>query len=267
MSDLDSAQAVEGLRDHLLDKRWPSDPKACPPGKQAGVKAALGALCQPGAVCASRRILESAWERGYVSKNWAATKGKRAKVKGARRPAAGSTTSRSSRCSTPHTRSTSTARARTPATPDAGRCSHASSSGAMRVSEASQLQRRDVKWSRGVIHVPASKTAAGIARDVPMHRMLFDAIGEWWTRHPDQRPEALLFATATGQARDRNNIRNRVLEPGAQARRGAARERDSSDSFPTRERDDGAGSPTSPRTRDEGPRSPGGRRRAMTSAT
>jgi integrase len=29
--------------------------------------------------------------------------------------------------------------------------------GAMRVSEAAQLQRRDVKWSRAVIHIPAAR--------------------------------------------------------------------------------------------------------------
>jgi integrase len=50
--------------------------------------------------------------------------------------------------------------------------------GALRVSEVAQLQRRDVKWSRAVIQIPASKTAAGIAHDVPMHRMLFDALAE-----------------------------------------------------------------------------------------
>jgi integrase len=37
--------------------------------------------------------------------------------------------------------------------------------GTLRVSEVAQLQRRDVKRSRGVIQIPASKTAAGIARD------------------------------------------------------------------------------------------------------
>jgi hypothetical protein len=72
---------------------------------------------------------------------------------------------------------------------------------AVRPGEASQA------WSRAVIQIPASKTAAGIARDVPMHRMLFDAMSEWWSRHPDDRPEALLFPTATGRQRDRNNIR------------------------------------------------------------
>jgi integrase len=90
-----------------------------------------------------------------------------------------------------------------------------------------------------VIQIPASKTAAGIARDVPMHRMLFDAMSEWWSRHPDDRPEALLFPTATGRQRDRNNIRNRVLHPSIKRAEGLLRERKSNDTFPTRERPDG----------------------------
>jgi integrase len=72
-----------------------------------------------------------------------------------------------------------------------------------------------------------------------MHRMLFAAMGEWWARHPDPRPDALLFAPARGTRRDRNNIRNRVLAPAVAAAELLLEERGSSDSFPTRERDDG----------------------------
>jgi integrase len=107
------------------------------------------------------------------------------------------------------------------------------------MSEAAQLQRRDVNWSRAVIHIPASKTAAGIARDVSMHRMLFDAMSEWWARHPDDRPDALLFATATGRQRDRNDVRNRVLNPSIKRDETLLHERKSNDTFPTRERGDG----------------------------
>jgi integrase len=72
-----------------------------------------------------------------------------------------------------------------------------------------------------------------------MHRMLFGAMSEWWTRHLDDRADALLFATATGRQRDRNNIRNRVLNPSIKHAETLLRERKSNDSFPTRERADG----------------------------
>lgn len=44
---------------------------------------------------------------------------------------------------------------------------------------------------------------------------------------------------ATGRARDRNNIRNRVLNPSIKRAEALLRERKSSDSAPTRERSDG----------------------------
>jgi hypothetical protein len=55
--------------------------------------------------------------------------------------------------------------------------------------------------SRAVRHVPPS--LGGV---VLVH-------AEWWVRHPDQRPKALLFATATGTPRDKDNARERVLMP------------------------------------------------------
>ena len=184
-------------------------------------------------------ILESAWERGHISKNWAATKGKRAKVK--KRAKMGNWVDYE-----PLVALLDAAHEIDLAGPPGGHAQHRTPSAARLPvprgdarSEAAQLQRRDVKWSRGVIHIPASKTAAGIARDVPMHRMLFDAMSEWWTRHPGERPDALLFPTATGRQRDRNNIRNRVLSPSIKRAESLFRERKSSDSFPTRERSDG----------------------------
>jgi integrase len=184
-------------------------------------------------------LLEVAWERGYISKNWAATKGKRAKVK--KRAKVGNWVDYEplvALLDAAHEIDLAGLRADTRNT---GRrallgCLFL---GAMRVSEVAQLQRRDVKWSRAVIQIPASKTAAGIARDVPMHRMLFDAMSEWWARHPDDRPDALLFPTATGRQRDRNNIRNRVLNPSLKQAEAILRERKGNDSFPTRERADG----------------------------
>lgn len=84
--------------------------------------------------------------------------------------------------------------------------------GALRVSEACKLERRDVNWERGTIRVRDAKTPAGY-RDVPVHRMLFKVMLQWWTRHPDTRPKALLFPTARGTPRDKDNARMRVLLP------------------------------------------------------
>jgi integrase len=68
-----------------------------------------------------------------------------------------------------------------------------------------------------------------------MHRMFFSVMSEWWARHPDARQEALLFPTANGTQRDRNNIRNRVLNPAVRRAEELLRERRSDDSFPTKE--------------------------------
>jgi integrase len=228
----------EELRDHLLDKRWPRDPKACPPGKKPGAKR-LSARSVNQVLSVLSAILESAWERGHISKNWAATKGKRAKVK--KRAKVGNWVDYEplvALLDAAHEIDLVGPRADTRNT---GRRALLACLflGAMRVSEAAQLQRRDVKWSRAVLHIPASKTAVGIARDVPMHRMLLDAMCEWWTRHPDDRPDVLLFATATGRQGDRNNIRNRVLNPSIKRAETLLRERKSNDSLPTRERADG----------------------------
>ncbi|MEY2477063.1 MAG: Phage integrase family [Actinomycetota bacterium] len=48
-----------------------------------------------------------------------------------------------------------------------------------------------------------------------------------------------MFATARGTRRDRNNIRNRVLAPAVEAAEQLLDERDSCDSFPTKQREDG----------------------------
>jgi integrase len=213
-------------------------PGGLPARQEAQLEAALGAFSQPSPFRLTG-ILESAWKRGYVSKNWGATKGRRATVR--RRARAGSWIDYEplvALLDAAHAIDLTCHRADTRNT---GRRALLACLflGAMRVSEAAQLQCRDVKWSRGVIQIPASKTAAGIAREVPMHRMLFDVMGEWWSRHPDPRPDALLVATAKGTRRDRNNIRNRVIAPAVEAAQQLLHERDSSDSFPTKQCEDG----------------------------
>jgi integrase len=238
VSDFDSPKAVEDLRDHLLDERWPTDPARCPPGRKPGATR-LSARSVNQILSVFSAILESAEERGHVSKNWAATKGKRAKTK--RRAKTGSWVDYEplvALLDAAHEIDLTCQRADTRNT---GRRALLACLflGAMRISEVAQLQRRDVKWSRGVIHIPASKTAAGISREVPMLRMFFDVVSEWWARHPDPRPDALLFPTANGTQRDRNNIRNRVLNPSITRAEELLRKRKSSDSFPTKQRDDG----------------------------
>lgn len=238
ISEFNSAAAVEALRDHLLDKRWPEDPERCPPGKRPGTRR-LSARSVNQLLSVFSGILESAWERGLLARNWAAMKGKRAKEK--RRSKTGSWVDYEplvALLDAAHWLDLSGPRSDTRNT---GRRALLACLflGAMRVSEVALLQRRDVKWSRGVVNIPASKTAAGIARDVPMHRMLFDTMLEWWGRHSDERPEALLFPTANGTQRDRNNIRNRVLNPAVRLAEQLLAEGGSSDSFPTKEADDG----------------------------
>jgi hypothetical protein len=97
LSSFDNPEAVEGLRDHPLDKRWPSDPESCRPRKKPGAKR-RSARSVNQILSIPSSILASAWERGYVSENCDATKGKRAKVRKRPKSATGSTTSASASC-------------------------------------------------------------------------------------------------------------------------------------------------------------------------
>jgi integrase len=238
VSDFDSPRAIEDLRDHLLDKRWPTDTKKCLPGRKPGSKR-LSARSVNQILSVLSAILESATERGHLSKNWAATKGKRAKTR--KRPKTGSWVDYEPLMAVLDAAHEIDLKGQRADTRNTGRRALLACLflGAMRVSEVAQLQRRDVKWSRGVIYIPASKTAAGIAREVPMHRLLFALMSEWWIRHPDRRLDALLFPTANGTQRDRNNIRNRVLNPAIARAEQLLGERRSNDSFPTKELEDG----------------------------
>jgi integrase len=82
----------------------------------------------------------------------------------------------------------------------------------LRVSEACELRWRDVDLANGRITVGSAKTAAGV-REVDIRAVLRDELlaykaGRRRTDHDD-----LVFTTAERTARDKDNVRSKVLEP------------------------------------------------------
>jgi integrase len=221
---------VKKLRSHLRDKRWPSKPYTgpawdergeCPPGKVPDARR-LSASSVNDILSVLSTILESARQDELIDSNAAAAKGTRAKVE--RRAKLGTwldydqvvallDASQDIDLTSSHY-------------PNLGRRAFNGSLylGALRVSEACKLERRDVNWERGTIRIRDAKTSAGY-RDVPMHRMLFDVMAEWWTRHSDTRPKALLFPTANGTPRNKDNAHERVLLPAVRRAGGLLEER------------------------------------------
>lgn len=238
-----------------------------PARQETRLEAPLGALCEPSSLGALGDPRVGLGARLHREELWAATKGKRAKVK--KRARVGDWVDYEPLVALPDAAHEIDLAGPWADTRNTGRRALLACLflGGMRVPEAAQLQRRDVRWSRGVIHIPASKTAAGIARDVPMHRMLFEAISEWWARHPSERPDALLFATATGRQRDRNNIRNRVLAPAIKRAEALLRDPRATTASQRASAPTARASRTYPPTRGGGRRSPGGRRPDTTNAT
>ncbi len=82
----------------------------------------------------------------------------------------------------------------------------------LRVSELCQLRWRWVDLDRGLLHVHKSKTKAGV-RDVPLPTALIDALADWKARSPHSRQRDLVFPTATGGARDKDNVNKRIMRP------------------------------------------------------
>jgi integrase len=81
----------------------------------------------------------------------------------------------------------------------------------LRVSEACGLRWRDVDLSNGRLTISGSKTAAG-ARRVDILPVLHDELAAHKAASPSG-PEALVFRTARGRPRNRDNVRERVLAP------------------------------------------------------
>ncbi len=80
----------------------------------------------------------------------------------------------------------------------------------LRVSEACALRWRDVDLGSGRITVRASKTAAGV-RQVNILPVLRDELARY--RPADADPDALVFTTARGAPRDKDNVARRVMTP------------------------------------------------------
>jgi len=87
----------------------------------------------------------------------------------------------------------------------------------LRVSELCALRWSDVDLERELIHVRRSKTPAGV-RSVPIGALLLSELRTWSDASRSagaKKPPAaaLVYPTARGSERDRNNIRTRVLAP------------------------------------------------------
>jgi integrase len=81
-----------------------------------------------------------------------------------------------------------------------------------RASEACGMLWRDVDLANSRIHVGRSKTQAGL-REIPLLPLLRDELAAHKAASPQTGPDDLVFPTATGRSRDKDNIRNRVLRP------------------------------------------------------
>lgn len=81
----------------------------------------------------------------------------------------------------------------------------------LRIGELCALRWRDVDLAGGWLHVSDSKTDAG-RRKVKLRGALRDELLAVRARH-QAGPDAFVFATRTGGAPSRDNVRNRVLSP------------------------------------------------------
>lgn len=82
----------------------------------------------------------------------------------------------------------------------------------LRVGEACDLRWRDVDLANGRLHVGRSKTAAGV-REVQVLPLLRDELAAWKATSRRTAEADRVFTTATGAARDKDNVRARVLAP------------------------------------------------------
>jgi integrase len=82
----------------------------------------------------------------------------------------------------------------------------------LRVSEACELCWRDVDLANGRIYVGHSKTPAGL-REIPLLPLLRDELAAHKAAARDIEADGPVFPSASGQRRDKDNVRTRVLEP------------------------------------------------------
>jgi integrase len=81
-----------------------------------------------------------------------------------------------------------------------------------RASEVCEMRWRDVDLANGRIQVGRSKTQAGL-REIPLLPLLRDELAAHKAASHATGPDDPVFPTARGKFRDKDNIRNRVLEP------------------------------------------------------
>lgn len=82
----------------------------------------------------------------------------------------------------------------------------------LRADEAASLTWRDVDLANGRLTVGRAKTSAGM-REVDLLAILRDELVGLKTSSPRVGPDDPVFVTSSGKARDRNNLRQRVVAP------------------------------------------------------
>jgi integrase/recombinase XerC len=83
----------------------------------------------------------------------------------------------------------------------------------LRVSELCSLRWRAIDLAKGRLTVEESKTEAGEGRHVDLTPMLLGELKLHRAPNPDAGRDDLVFPTASGQKRDRHNVRSRILLP------------------------------------------------------
>lgn len=82
----------------------------------------------------------------------------------------------------------------------------------LRAHELCQLLWRDIDLSNGRLHVGRSKTQAGL-REIDLLPILHATLAGHKVGRDHTDPDDLVFPTGTGGPREKDNLRNRVLEP------------------------------------------------------
>ncbi len=82
----------------------------------------------------------------------------------------------------------------------------------LRVTEMCQLRWRDVDVHHQRLVVREAKTDAGV-REVDLSLDVMEELMAWRATRPSSAPDEFVFATESGRARDKDNVRERVLRP------------------------------------------------------
>lgn len=82
----------------------------------------------------------------------------------------------------------------------------------LRAHELCQLLWRDIDLSNGRLHVGRSKSQAGM-REIDLLPILHTTLADHKAGSDDTDPDDLVFPTGAGGPREKDNLRNRVLEP------------------------------------------------------